>query len=309
MRNGLIRRFALMLFCGLTTAAAPSMALAQAVAADPDKALQEKLTADVKRFWESLKTKDVATVRKMMGPDGFWVDPLNVTTTEDIAGTSVPRLTLDYIVGPRVVLRKFGDDAAVLIYDLKIGLGQNGKPQPADWDWIMTDVFVKRGSDWVGVIRTETRGPTPKSRTETASGRKATDNGAEDKALKDKLWAGEQKFWAALKGRDSQTVDKMMGDDGIWVDPLNIVTGKDIAFKTVPRLSLDYTLGPRVYLRKIGKNTAALIYDITVSFGQNGQPAPKPDWGWLMTDVFVNRGGEWVGVTRTETRGTRVAAK
>lgn len=306
MRKISFRQAALFLLVGLASVLGPAVVSAQPVVTDPDKALQEKLTADVKKFWQALKTKDAATVRTMMGPDGFWVDPLNVTTTEDIAGTSVPRLTLDYVVGPRIFLRKFGADTAVLMYDLKIGLGQNGKYQAPEWDWIMTDVFVKRGSEWVGVIRTETRGPTPASRKEQRSGRTATPNGAEDKALKDKLWAGEQKFWGALKGRDSETVNAMMGDDGIWVDPLNIVTGRDIAFKTVPRLNLDFALGPRVYLRKLGKDTAALIYDITVSFGQNGQPAGKPGWGWLMTDVFVNRGGEWVGVTRTETRGTRV---
>jgi ketosteroid isomerase-like protein len=288
---------------GAASVLVPSAVSGQPVVTDPDKALQATLTASVRDFWQAIKTKDAATVRRMMGPDGFWVDPLNVTTTEDIAG-SLPRLTVDFAMGPRVFLRKLGSDTAVLLYDIRVGLGQNGQAQKPDWDWIMTDVFVNRGGTWVGVIRTETRGPTPPSRGARPVGRTATPPGAEDKALKDTLWRGVTQFWQALESRDSATVDRMMGDDGIWVDPLNIVTGREIAFKVVPRLNLDFSLGPRVYLRKLGKDAAALIYDIRVGFGQNGQPA-KADWDWLMTDVFVNRGGQWVGVIRTETRSPR----
>src|SRR5436190_23629469 len=48
----------------------------------PDKALLDKLVANEKQYWTAWKAKDWATVRKMMGADGIWVDPLNVYSTE-----------------------------------------------------------------------------------------------------------------------------------------------------------------------------------------------------------------------------------
>ena len=44
-----------------------------------------------------------------------------------------------------------------------------------------------------------------------------------------------------------------------------------------------------------------LVYDLKVGFGQT----PKAEWPWLIHSVFVNRGGQWVGVSRTEVRGNR----
>ena len=43
---------------------------------------------------------------------------------------------------------------------------------------------------------------------------------------------------------------------------------------------------------------AVLVYDVKVGFGQT----PKAEWPWLISSVFVNRGGQWIGVSRTEVR-------
>src|ERR1700730_10360807 len=124
-----------------------------------------------------------------------------------------------------------------------------------------------------------------------------------DTALRDTLMAGETQYWNAWKAKDWATVRKMMGDDGIWVDPLNVYS-TDGFVKAVESGNVAFALGPRAFLRKPARDVAVLVYDLKVGFGQ----APKADWPWLISSVFVNRGGQWVGVSRTEVRGNRPPA-
>jgi hypothetical protein len=124
-----------------------------------------------------------------------------------------------------------------------------------------------------------------------------------DKALLDKLLAQENQYWNAWKAGDWATVRKMMGEDGIWVDPLNVFSTEGFV-KAVEKGSLAFSIGPRAYLRKPLPDVAILVYDVKVGFGRSGQ-APTADWPWLLSSVFVNRNGQWVGVSRSEVRGNR----
>jgi hypothetical protein len=124
-----------------------------------------------------------------------------------------------------------------------------------------------------------------------------------DTALRDKLMAGETTYWNAWKAKDWATVRKMMGEDGIWVDPLNVYSTEGFV-KAVENGGVEFALGPRAFLRKPTPDVAVLVYDVKIGFGQ----APKADWPWMISSVFVNRGGQWVGVSRTEVRGNRPAA-
>ena len=124
-----------------------------------------------------------------------------------------------------------------------------------------------------------------------------------DAALKEKLLAAEQQYWSAWKAQDWATVRKMMGDDGIWVDPLNVYSTEGFV-KTVSNGTIDFAIGPRAFLRKPTADVAVLVYDVKVGFGRAGAAAAA-DWPWLLHAVFVNRGGQWVGVSRTEVRGNR----
>jgi hypothetical protein len=121
-----------------------------------------------------------------------------------------------------------------------------------------------------------------------------------DTVLRDKLMAGETQYWNAWKAKDWATVRKMMGDDGIWVDPLNVFSTEGF-IKAVESGNVAFALGPRAFLRKPTADVAVLVYDLKVGFGQT----PKAEWPWLISSVFVNRGGQWVGVSRTEVRGNR----
>jgi hypothetical protein len=127
-----------------------------------------------------------------------------------------------------------------------------------------------------------------------------------DKALLDKLLAGENKYWSAWKAKDWATVRKMMGEDGIWVDPLNVFSTEGF-IKAVEDGAMEFSIGPRAYLRKPTADVAVLVYDVKVGFGRAGA-APAADWRWLLSCVFVNRGGQWVGVSRSEVRGNRPTA-
>jgi hypothetical protein len=125
-----------------------------------------------------------------------------------------------------------------------------------------------------------------------------------DAALLQKLLDGENHYWNAWKAKDWAAVRKMMGEDGIWVDPLNVYSTEGFV-KTVSSGAVEFSIGPRAFLRKPRPDVAVLVYDVKVGFGRAGQPPPKAEWPWLLSSVFVNRGGEWVGVSRSEVRGNR----
>ena len=139
-----------------------------------------------------------------------------------------------------------------------------------------------------------------------ASAQKPSPNGLDattdktDTVLRDQLMAGEAQYWNAWKAKDWATVRKMMGDDGIWVDPLNVYSTEGFV-KAVEGGNVEFALGPRAFLRKPTPDVAVLVYDVKIGFGQ----APKAEWPWMISSVFVNRGGQWVGVSRTEVRGNR----
>jgi hypothetical protein len=147
-----------------------SHAWAQAyVQSAEDKALEAELLAESRKMWETHKAKDPEGMRRLMGPDGLWVDPLKATETDPYVKTVVPRVTFDYRIGPRAWVRRLTPDSAVLVYDLKIKIGT--RPEA---NWLMTDVYVKRNNQWVGVVRTETRENPP---ARAAAGSRSTGRG------------------------------------------------------------------------------------------------------------------------------------
>jgi Domain of unknown function (DUF4440) len=125
-----------------------------------------------------------------------------------------------------------------------------------------------------------------------------------DTALLEKLLTAERQYWSAWKAKDWAAVRRMMGTDGIWVDPLNVYS-TDGFIKAVENGAVEFEIGPRAFLRRPTPDVAVLVYDVKVGFGRPGAPPPKAEWRWLLSCVFVNRGGEWVGVSRSEVRGNR----
>lgn len=124
-----------------------------------------------------------------------------------------------------------------------------------------------------------------------------------DTVLLEQLLSLEHQYWSSWKAKDWGVVRKMMGEDGIWVDPLNVFSTEGFV-KAVESGSLAFDIGPRAFLRKPAPDTAILVYDMKVGFGR-ATATPNADWPWLLHAVFVNRGGQWVGVSRSEIRGNR----
>lgn len=148
-----IRHLTLIILAVIVSLARPAVVFAQAFQQSAaDKALQAELLAESEKMWKTHQAKDAEGMRKLMGPDGMWVDPLKITETDTYVKTVVPRVTFEAKVGPRAWVRRLTPDSAVLVYDLKIKIG--ARPEA---NWLMTDVYVKRGGQWVGIIRTETR--------------------------------------------------------------------------------------------------------------------------------------------------------
>ena len=121
-----------------------------------DNALQEQLLASERQFWGALQARDAATIRRLSGVDGFFVSPLNIRPIEETIGGMTNYTVGEFALGPRVHLQRISDDAAILVYDFKVGF-----PSPSQ-DWLMTAVYVNRSGQWVGIYRAETRGNPPR---------------------------------------------------------------------------------------------------------------------------------------------------
>ena len=52
-------------------------------------------------------------------------------------------------------------------------------------------------------------------------------------------------------------------------------------------------------MRKPTGDVAVFVYDIKIGVKET----PNLDWPWLISAVFVNRGGQWIRVSRTDVRG------
>lgn len=125
-----------------------------------------------------------------------------------------------------------------------------------------------------------------------------------DPVLQRTLLALENDYWNAWKAKDWSTVKKLMGEDGIWVnDGLNVLSIEGF-LKVVENLEVAFSIGPRSFVRKPAPGVAVFVYDVKIAFGRAGS-TPSADTPYLISAVFVNRGGQWVGVSRSEVRGNR----
>ena len=105
----------------------------------------------------------------------------------------------------------------------------------------------------------------------------------------------ERQFFGALKDRDAALIRRLSGDDGFYVHPPGIHTIERVIDDMTGYTVGEFSLGPEVHLQRLDENAVALAYALTI-----GWPSPSVDW--LMTAIYVNRNGQWVGVYRAETR-------
>ena len=117
----------------------------------------------------------------------------------------------------------------------------------------------------------------------------------DDDALREHLVEQERQFFGALRDRDAALVRRLSGDDGFYIHPPGIHSVDRIIEDMTTYEVGEFSLGPEVHLQRVDEDVVALAYALTI-----GWPSPSVDW--LMTAVYVNRDGEWVGVYRAETR-------
>ncbi len=116
-----------------------------------------------------------------------------------------------------------------------------------------------------------------------------------DDALQEQLLESERQFFGALKARDAAAIRRLSGEDAFYVHPPGIQPIEQIIEDMTSYTVGEFTLGPRVHLQRISDDAVALAYALNI-----GWPSPSVDW--LMTAIYVNRGGRWVGIYRAETR-------
>jgi len=110
--------------------------------------LQETLMGFEKQYWQAMKDHDAATLRRLMGPDGVFVDIRAAhLTTPELIDAIMRMTTLNAVFLPRVLIRQLGPDAAVLAYDMKL--------RPDADTYAATGVYVRRDGHWVRVYHHE----------------------------------------------------------------------------------------------------------------------------------------------------------
>ena len=116
-----------------------------------------------------------------------------------------------------------------------------------------------------------------------------------DNALQEHLLESERQFWGAIKADDAAGILRLSTDDAIFVHPPGIDLMSGVIEELPTYVVGEFVLGPRVHLVRISDNAVVLAYDLKIGF-------PSPALDWLMTAAYVNRSGQWLAISRTETR-------
>ena len=116
-----------------------------------------------------------------------------------------------------------------------------------------------------------------------------------DDALQEQLLENERQFWVTFKARDAAGILRVSADDAIFVSPQGIDPMPQV-IEAMPDYTVgEFALGPRAHLQRISDNAAVLVYDLEIGY-------PSPSLDYLMTAVYANRSGQWLAVSRSETR-------
>ena len=113
----------------------------QASAVMSDEQIKDLLIGLEKEFYRALRDRDEETVRRMMGPDGIYVNSSGMPLDPQQVVDRIFAATFDPIIEGRVVLRRVTPDVAVIMCDFKWS--------PTFPTYQNTGVYVKRGDTWV----------------------------------------------------------------------------------------------------------------------------------------------------------------
>jgi hypothetical protein len=108
-----------------------------------DVQLKDTLMTIERQFCQAVKERDAATITRLMGPDGVYVNSGGLYHDTQAFIEAIRRYQWEPVFQSRVELRRFAPDVAVLLYDMKL--------RPETDTYAITAVYVRRGERWVGV--------------------------------------------------------------------------------------------------------------------------------------------------------------
>ena len=110
--------------------------------------------------------------------------------------------------------------------------------------------------------------------------------------------ANERAVNDALAKGDVATFNKFVAADAIGIDPAAGVSSVAEFVKMIPQAKVESWAIDNFRVTWINDTTALTTFRWTGKGSMMGQPFPSPTWA---SSIWVNRGGNWVGVFHQET--------
>jgi hypothetical protein len=130
--------------------AASTFASAQAPAPAAD--LEKTLLASSTSLFTAYQQMDQALFLSIIAPDFLYISRWGALGPEELAG-AVQGCSMTSFKISDAHARQLSPDSAILIYKGHQATSCNGKPEPTDL--VLTDVFVKKGADWLMTVHTQ----------------------------------------------------------------------------------------------------------------------------------------------------------
>lgn len=106
-----------------------------------DEQLKDMLMGLERQFYRALRDRDEQTVRRMMGPEGIFVNSAGMPLDPQQVVDRIFKNTFDPLLEGRVLLRRLTPDVAIVNCDMKWS--------PSFPAYANTAVYVKRNDTWM----------------------------------------------------------------------------------------------------------------------------------------------------------------
>lgn len=139
----------------LSLLAAATFASAQTPAAPaaPPADLQKTLVTSATNLFTAYQQMNQDLFLSIIAPDFVYISKEGIMDPEALAGSVQGCSMASFkITDPQA--RLLSPDSAILIYKMHQSAACNGKPEPADL--VVTDVFVRKGDNWLMTVHTQT---------------------------------------------------------------------------------------------------------------------------------------------------------
>ena len=133
---------------GAQQASAPAPATAPELVSDADRELRDTLMTLERQYWQAMNARDAETIRKIMSPDGVFINGAAVYYPTQRLIDVIMRVKIEPVFGDRVLVRRLGPDAGVIAYDVR-------QRPDSPILWAVTAVYYRTNGQWIGVYHHE----------------------------------------------------------------------------------------------------------------------------------------------------------